>query len=139
MFYLLILFGIHRTARTDAVILLRRRAFCHCAICHFANTLSRINGNLCPVPVGAATVLTASIADLLVRVAFGKIFTDVVTLEFVLFLLVRLLLRHYLINCLIVQRSLLRQLFQANALCVGRRAVVQFHCVSNICCSDDCK
>ena len=50
------------------------------------------------------------IADLLVRIAFGEVFADVLPLEFYLLLLIRFFLRHHhhRIDHLIVQHALLR-------------------------------
>ena len=50
------------------------------------------------------------IADLLVRIAFGEVFANVLPLEFILLLLVGLLLGDDVINRLIVQHAILRKL-----------------------------
>ena len=86
-----------------------------------------------PVPFPSALPLLQQlddrITDLLVRVAFGEVFADILPLEFKLLLLVWLLLGEDVVNRLVLQHPLLRELFKPYALCVRGCAVVELHCV----------
>ena len=70
-------------------------------------------------------------AHLLLGIAGGEIFPQLLPLEFQLLLLVGLCLRQHGVDYLVIQQALLRQLFQADALGVGRGAVVQRHRVQH--------
>ena len=81
---------------------------------------SLLHGNLAALP-----------AHLLFGIAGGEVFPQLLPLEFQLLLLVGLRLRQHGVDHLVIQQALLRQLFQADALGVGRGAVVQCHRVQH--------